>query len=65
VFYADRRAEVLSASRHLSSGRQSFSLVLDYVSDYANDQLGTLLRSKRKIEELSNVIQEQRRQAGH
>ncbi|KAK4684191.1 large subunit ribosomal protein L36e, partial [Tremellales sp. Uapishka_1] len=28
-------------------------------------RLGTLLRSKRKIEELSNVIQEQRRQAGH
>ena len=28
-------------------------------------QLGTLLRSKRKIEELSNVIQEQRRQTGH
>jgi len=28
-------------------------------------QLGTLLRSKRKIEELSSVIQEQRRQAGH
>lgn len=28
-------------------------------------QLGTLLRSKRKLEELSNVIQEQRRQAGH
>jgi hypothetical protein len=26
-------------------------------------QLGTLLRSKRKIEELSNVIQEQRRHA--
>jgi large subunit ribosomal protein L36e len=30
----------------------------------ANIQLGTLLRSKRKIEELSNVIQEQRRQTG-
>jgi large subunit ribosomal protein L36e len=28
-------------------------------------QLGTLLRSKRKIEELSSVIQEQRRAAGH
>ena len=28
-------------------------------------QLGTLLRSKRKLEELSNVIQEQRRQTGH
>ncbi|KAJ9117520.1 hypothetical protein QFC22_004370 [Naganishia vaughanmartiniae] len=28
-------------------------------------RLGTLLRSKRKLEELSNVIQEQRRQAGH
>ena len=28
-------------------------------------QLGTLLRSKRKVEELSQVIQEQRRQAGH
>ena len=28
-------------------------------------QLGTLLRSKRKIEELSTVIQEQRRQTGH
>lgn len=31
----------------------------------AKKRLGTLLRSKRKIEELSNVIQEQRRQAGH
>jgi hypothetical protein len=30
----------------------------------ADIQLGTLLRSKRKIEELSNVIQEQRRQTG-
>ncbi len=29
------------------------------------DQLGTLLRSKRKVEELSEVIQEQRRAAGH
>ena len=38
---------------------------LDCVSRLANIQLGTLLRSKRKIEELSNVIQEQRRQAGH
>ncbi|KAK8854639.1 hypothetical protein IAR55_003378 [Kwoniella newhampshirensis] len=28
-------------------------------------RLGTLLRSKRKIEELSNVLQEQRRQAAH
>ncbi|KAK1927296.1 ribosomal protein L36e [Papiliotrema laurentii] len=28
-------------------------------------RLGTLLRSKRKVEELSNVIQEQRRQTGH
>ncbi|GFZ50807.1 60S ribosomal protein L36 [Saitozyma sp. JCM 24511] len=28
-------------------------------------RLGTLLRSKRKIEELSSVIQEQRRAAGH
>jgi large subunit ribosomal protein L36e len=28
-------------------------------------QLGTLLRSKRKLEELQAVIQEQRRQAGH
>lgn len=28
-------------------------------------RLGTLLRSKRKVEELSNIIQEQRRQAGH
>ncbi|EIW68464.1 hypothetical protein TREMEDRAFT_44795 [Tremella mesenterica DSM 1558] len=28
-------------------------------------RLGTLLRSKRKIEELSGVIQEQRRQTGH
>jgi len=31
----------------------------------AKKRLGTLLRSKRKIEELSNVIQEQRRQTGH
>jgi hypothetical protein len=38
---------------------------LNFVSRLANIQLGTLLRSKRKIEELSNVIQEQRRQAGH
>lgn len=28
-------------------------------------RLGTLLRSKRKVEELSNIIQEQRRQTGH
>ncbi|KAG7575445.1 hypothetical protein FFLO_00264 [Filobasidium floriforme] len=28
-------------------------------------RLGTLLRSKRKLEELQAVIQEQRRQAGH
>ncbi|WOO76732.1 60S ribosomal protein L36 [Vanrija pseudolonga] len=28
-------------------------------------RLGTLLRSKRKVEELSAIIQEQRRQAGH
>lgn len=28
-------------------------------------RLGTLLRSKRKVEELSTIIQEQRRQAGH
>lgn len=28
-------------------------------------RLGTLLRSKRKVEELSAVIQEQRRQTGH
>lgn len=34
-------------------------------SDIADTQLGTLLRSKRKLEELSNVIQEQRRQTGH
>ncbi|BEJ14026.1 hypothetical protein CspHIS471_0312000 [Cutaneotrichosporon sp. HIS471] len=28
-------------------------------------RLGTLLRSKRKVEELSSIIQEQRRAAGH
>ena len=33
--------------------------------NFTDNQLGTLLRSKRKIEELSNVIQEQRRQTGH
>lgn len=32
---------------------------------YSHTQLGTLLRSKRKVEELSTIIQEQRRQAGH
>ncbi|ORX38328.1 putative structural constituent of ribosome [Kockovaella imperatae] len=32
---------------------------------FTKKKLGTLLRSKRKVEELSAVIQEQRRQTGH
>lgn len=41
------------------------SALYDRTNNVLPIQLGTLLRSKRKLEELSNVIQEQRRQAGH
>ncbi len=56
---------------HISSPRSSSPIVapsqatITYSSPSSVLQLGTLLRSKRKLEELQTVIQESRRQAAH
>jgi large subunit ribosomal protein L36e len=58
MYMQDKRARKLTKKRVRGIGYSVlFSLLILF-------QLGTLLRSKRKLEELSTIIQESRR-AGH
>lgn len=61
-----RSWHVLSVDRRFIASRCLYlARYLAELITIPHQQLGTLLRSKRKIEELSNVIQEQRRHAAH
>jgi large subunit ribosomal protein L36e len=57
MYIQDKRARKLTKKRVRSIGCYVLSTLLILL------QLGTLLRSKRKLEELSTIIQESRRAA--
>jgi large subunit ribosomal protein L36e len=57
MYIQDKRARKLTKKRVRSIDCYVFSTLLILL------QLGTLLRSKRKLEELSTIIQESRRAA--